>query len=353
MYSHFYILFIFFGILIIIKSLDTEEIKNITVPHTILEQEKLYRKSHYISNSFIDFTKYRIYKIDKDRIYHSDGEMKFKLNWDNGDELTIGCITEKQYKCSKIDLKEHTFISFDYDRLIGFLGGIFSYLLILFGIFCLTSGYIYFNLSIIFYGSFGFILLSREICELMELYGHLNIEDDQSKDFLWAVFCLSLFVCILYGLVCYHSKYLKYITFGFINGLFISKIAFFFTIIFVEKELKLIYIILESIITFITMIFFIFIQNKSPIFSIFSLINIASYGIVFGFNILFGGIPFIPYLILIKEFMNEINESSLFKDLIDVKLLLFYVVSFLLMLCFGIYRNNENYKAITSKIKSK
>ena len=70
----------------------------------------------------------------------------------------------------------------------------------------------------------------------MELYGHLNIEDDQSKDFLWAVFCLSLFVCILYGLVCYHSKYLKYITFGFINGLFISKIAFFLQLFLWRKN---------------------------------------------------------------------------------------------------------------------
>ena len=47
-----------------------------------------------------------------------------------------------------IDLSEHKFITFDFDRLISKLGGIFSYLLILYGFFSLGRGYVYFNLTV-------------------------------------------------------------------------------------------------------------------------------------------------------------------------------------------------------------
>ena len=46
------------------------------------------------------------------------------------------------------------------------------------------------------------------------------------------------------------------------------------------------------------MILFIIAQNKNDIINISNIVLISSYGIIFGINILFGGLPFIPYYIL-------------------------------------------------------
>ena len=339
------ILLLFFNPLFIyIKSDDT-----ITVSHTVLIQENYYGTSEQIKKSFIDFTKYKIYRIEEDKIYHKNVVEKpeFQLKWDNNNEISIECIRE--YKCATIELQDHDFITFDIDKYIAKLGGIFAYLLVLYGFFSLRRGYVYFNLTIIFYSSFGFILFMREFCELLELNEKLNSEDKKSQRILETVFYFTLIVSLLYGAACHISKYLKYITFGFINGLIFSKIFYYLLIKALKKDFILSYFLLELFSCLIMISLAIFIQHKYPKISIFNISVIAGYGIIYGINILFGGLPFLPYFIMAKHYNDE---KGLYQKLVDNNYVEIYSVFYVALIGYGYYSNYINYKiAMNKKVK--
>lgn len=341
-------MFVFFiAYIYIIQLLYSYCVDTITVSHTILEQESYYNREDVILNTFIDFTKYKIYKIKKELIYRKiEGvEPKFKLVW-KGEDISLNCI---DMKCTDIDLNNHDLITFDYDRLIAKLGGIFSFLLILYGFFSLRRGLVYFNLTVVFYGSFGFILFFRELFELFELTTRLNSEYETSIYICNTVFAFSLISCILYGYVCHLSKYLKYMTFGFINGLFLSKLIYYFLLKMISGGFYLTYFLLELITCLIFIILFIFLQNKYLMFNIVNIVIIASYGIIYGINILFGGLPFIPYLIIVKE---DAEEGDLFDKLTSNNIIHLYAIFYAIILAYGIYKNYSNYKiAMNKKLK--
>ena len=331
---------------------------SITVPHTVLIQENYYGTEDRISKSFIDFTKYKIYRIDEHRIYHKDDanpDFKLKFDSENNNDISIECIsrneTDDEYiKCAKIDLKDHDFITFDIDRYIAKLGGIFTYLLVLYGFFSLRRGYVYFNLTIIFYSSFGFILFMREFCELLELNDQLNSEDKKSQRILKTVFYFTLIISILYGAACHISKYLKYITFGFINGLIFSKIFYYLLINVLNNHFLLTYFLLELFSCLIMIGLAIFIQNKYPRITIINITIIAGYGIIYGINILFGGLPFLPYFIMAKKYNDEKN---LYKKLVEKNFAEIYAVFYIVLIGYGYYSNDINYKiAMNKKVKS-
>ena len=348
--------FLFF--LFLFKPLFTNDKMNniITVSHTVLFQETYYETKDKISQSFIDFTKYKIYRLDLSRIYHkelkNDDDLKFELSWDEKKEITLNCSSSvgKFIKCAEIKLENHDFITFDIDKYIAKLGGIFSYLLILYGIFSLTSGYVYFNLTIIFYSSFGFLLFIREFCELLELRGNLNSEDKTSERISITVFAFALTISILYGAACHISKYLKYITFGFINGLIFSKIIYYYLIRILNDHFLLSYFLLELFSCLIMIALSIFIQNKYPKISIFNIAIITGYGIIYGISILFGGFPFLPYFIMAKNYKDKEN---LFKRLVEKNHVEIYGISYFVLIGIGYYFNDINYKiAMNKKSKS-
>ena len=83
---------------------------------------------------------------------------------------------------------------------------------------------------------------------------------------------------------------------------------------------------------------------------------IASYGIVYGLNVLFGGLPFMPFLILSKE--NEKDENvddreKLFQRLIDHNNLIFYSVLYVIIALAGSYFNITNTKIFEEKARKK
>lgn len=327
----------------------------ITVSHTVLIQESYYGTEDTISKSFIDFTEYKIYRLDIKKIYHQELKkneaLTFKLDYDEKNKITLNCSTNNSFiKCAKIELQDHDFITFDIDKYIAKLGGIFSYLLVLYGLFSLRRGYVYFNLTVIFYSSFGFLLFIREFCELLELKNKLNSEDDTSKNILITVFSFTLIISILYGAACHISKYLKYITFGFINGLIFSKIFYYFLIKALNKNFLLAYFLLELFSCLIMMILSIFIQNKYPRISILNIAFIAGYGIIYGINILFGGLPFLPYFIMAKKYNDEKN---LFQKLVEKNDIGVYSILYIVLIGYGYYSNDINYKiAMNKKVKS-
>ena len=320
----------------------------ITVSHTILFQEYYYGTNDIIHNLFIDFTEFRLYNITKERIYRNTPNYpNFQLIWKDK-KISLKCSSKNDatLKCADIDLREHKFITFDFDRLISELGGIFSYLLILYGFFSLRRGYVYFNLTVIFYGSFGFILFVREFFQLLELNDHLNSEDEASKRILYTVFSFTLIICILYGYVCHLSKYLKYITFGFINGLIISKIFYFLLINAINDNFFLTYFLIELFTCLIMMGLFIFLQNKYTIVNIMNIAIISSYGVIYGVNILCGGLPFLPFFILVKQ---DTIETDLYDKLLDKNLIELYAPIYVVLLVYGSYKNYINYKIATNK----
>ena len=352
MISLFTMIFILLEIIIrFTKCVDNNQ-KEIKVSHRILDQKLVYNDSHTIYNTFIDFINFKMYNISKDRIFHKDGPINFQLKWDENDHITFGCFNNdtQRIKCSDIDLTEHNFTSFEYDRAISNIGGVISYLLILYGFFSLSKGYLYFNLTILFYGSFGFILFSREVFELLELKDLLSIRTELAKTMNYIIFSGSLLASILYGFACLNSKYLKYITFGFINGLFISKIFFFYILMrLITYNITKNYFFLELICVIISILFFIIVQNKYPFISIVYIVLMASYGIIFGFNVLFGGIMFIPYLILAKRYQRI--EGNLYDELVKSIYHIYYLVAFVCIVIIGIYKNNDNYKILMNKGK--
>ena len=124
--------------------------REIRVSHTILKQESYYQKNTTICERFIDFLNLKMYKIDSERVYRVNNKTKdynFNLIWvnnNNKDEISIECKDNIQsgMKCINIDLMDHYFMTFDFDKLIFDYGGIFSYLLILYGLFSLRTGYV-------------------------------------------------------------------------------------------------------------------------------------------------------------------------------------------------------------------
>ena len=354
MFKYFIESFFIFQLLFIYSQQEQNEDDTLKVSHTVLVQETHYNDTNNeISKSFIDFMKYKVYNITKDRIYSNKQtqDPKFKLIWKDKN-ISIDCIKTNNLKCADIDLETHEFITFDFDKLIADLGGIFSYLLILYGFFCLRRGFVYFNLTVIFYCSFGFILFMREFFELLELNKNLNSEHEISHNMLITVFTFSLILCILYGYICYLSKYLKYITFGFINGLFFSKIIYYIVIRFLEDNYFLVYLLLEFFLCLFFIILFVFLQNKYVAVNIINICIIASYGVIYGMNILFGGLPFLPFFILAKEFKEE--EKTLFMMLVNGNLIQFYGIFYVLLLIYGYWKNNINYRIATNrKLKNK
>ena len=350
MFKHLIASFFIFQLLLIYSQQETETLK---VSHTVLVQETYYNDTNNeISKSFIDFMQYRIYNITKERIYSNkqNQDPKFKLIWKDK-IISIDCIPTNDLKCAEIDLGTHEFITFDFDRLIADLGGIFSYLLVLYGFFSLRRGFVYFNLTVIFYCSFGFILFMREFFELLELNKLLNSEYDTSYNILITVFSFSLIICIMYGYICYLSKYLKYVTFGFINGLFFSKIINYIVIKFLVNNYFLVYLLIELFLCLIFIILFVFLQNKYVPVNIINICIIASYGIIYGMNILFGGLPFLPFFIIAKEIKEE---EYLFPRLVKENLIECYGIFYVLLIIYGYWKNDINYQIATNrKIKNK
>ena len=316
------------------------------ISHKILEQFSHYNEEKLFNNSFIDFINYKVYYIDKKNIIHKDQENNnFQLNWKlNGTEIEINCFNES---CLPFGLPQHKVISFDLDRLLSNNGGIFAYIIILYGFFSLKRGYIYINLSFIFYGSFSFLLFIIEICQLFEITGNLGTLHKSSETIVYLVFYSTLIISILYGFVCHFSKNLKFISLGFIEGIFISKILFYLlvTLKIIINNLLLHYLMLLLFCSFAIMIVFVYLQNKYSKFSIINISLIGGFGIIFGTNIINGGLPFIPYLILLSKY----KENELFKKILDKNIAGFYI-SFLLILLFcGIFWNNSSYNKLKSK----
>ena len=328
----------------------TDNGNELQVSHTVLIEANYYGTKDKISDAFADFTEFTIYIINETIIYRKLNETPhFNLQWDSSNKITLDCV--KPIKCTQIKLQNHEFYTFNFDKFIAKLGGVFSYLLLLYGFFSLRRGIVYFNLTVIFYCTFGFILFFRELCQLIELTGKLNTEDPQSKRILYAVFTFAILSSLLYGASCHFSKYLKYITFGFINGLFISKIINYYLIKLLKAKILLVYFIIELIFCLGFMILFIFLQNKNYKICIIYIVSIAGYGIIYGINILFGGLPFFPFLILSK--LNMKGDNSLFDKLMDKDFFYIYGIFFLVLIAFGYYENYINYRIATHKTMKK
>lgn len=316
--------------------------------HKILDQNSYYKEDSLFNNSFIDFINYKIYHINRDNIIHknqNDKNFPLEFQLEEQNNISLKCINET---CLDIELSEHKYISFDFDRVLSTNGGIYANILILYGLFSLKRGYIYINLSFIFYGSFGCFLFIREICQYMELFGYLTTLNEKSETIVYLVFYMSIIISFLYGLVCNFTTYLKYITLGFVEGIIISKIIFylFLFIDIFNKNLLLYYFITETIICLIIISLITFYKNKNSRFTIVNLAIIGAFGIMFAINIICGGLPFIPFLILASTY----DEKNLYEKILNNNIFGNYTFVFLIFLICGIYWNTKSYKKLKTKV---
>ena len=271
------------------------------------------------------------------------------MNIEKQNKISLQCIKEM---CLDIELSEHKVISFDFDRILSTNGGIYSYILIIYGLFSLKRGYTYINLSFIFYGSFGFLLFIREICHFFELNGYLSTLNEKSEIIVYIVFYLTLIISLLYGFVCHFYNLLKYLTLGFIEGILLSKNIFLLLLYLkiLNNNLLLNYFLTEVIITLSIISIIIYFKNKYPKFTIFNIAITGGFAIIFAVNIINGGFPFIPYLILASKY----EENNLYEKILNKNIFGYYAFLFLIFLFCGIYWSNSSYNKLKNKMtKSK
>jgi len=113
-----------------------------------------------------------------------------------------------------------------------------------------------------------------------------------------------------------------------------------------ENEIVLKYFITELVFCLALIVCWFFLKNKYEIFTMINLSLMASYGIIYGLNVLFGGLPFMPFLILSKE--NEKNENidereKLFQRLITHNKLLVYSIFYVVFALAGSYFNTISF----------
>ena len=347
----FYLKVILLELLLKIISINSQSNFN---SHNIIDQY-IYYKDKKFNNTFIDFMNYKIYNIDKNNIIHkrpsnNNFYLKWKIEEINGtNKISIECANEI---CLNIDLSEHKVISFDFDKLLSIYGSIFAYILIIYGFFSLKRGFIYMKLSFIFYGSFAFVLFVRELCQLLEIIGCLNTLHKNAETLVYIIFYSTLVISILYGFVCHFSNIIKFITLGFIEGLMISKIIFYLLVFFgiFNNNLILIYFLIIFLFCIGNMVLFGYLKNKFPKINIINISLVGGFGIVFGINIINGGLPFLPYLILSSEY----KENFLYESLLNNNILGYYAsLLFILIIC-GFFWNKASYDKLKSrKLKSK
>ena len=337
-----FILILFFPI-IYSKSQSKSELYS----HNILEQYSYYKKSKKFNNSFIDFINYKVYKISKNEIMHKNQEdNNFFLKWEiqKNNNFLIECINET---CSDIDLIEHDVISFDFDRVLSTHGSIFAYILIVYGFFNLKRGYTYLNLTALFYGSLSFVLFIREFCQILELTGNLATLHKSSNKLVYIVFYSTWFISILFGFVCHFANSLKYFIFGFIEGMIFGKLIFYLLVLIkiIKNDLLKYYLIIVILTTLANIAIIGFFKNKYPKFCILNISIIGGYGIIFGINIINGGLPFLPYLILTAKY----DEDELFKRILDKNLSGYYSFLYLIFIFCGIFWNNSRFNKLKNK----
>ena len=347
--------------------------KNLTlyVAQTIMEHASYYPKgknatSYNITRSFIDFYMFRFYYIDMKKINPNIDESKVTFDFyfleksssesDRTNESTEAEISIKcsfQFRCNEFYSKEHKYVSFDFDYYIAQTGGVISFLLVLVGIFCLLNGYIYFNITTAFYSGLSFFLLWREICELMEINHNLDTLHDTSIAISKTVYAFSLITSVAYGYISIKTRYLKYISFGFIDGLIFAKVLYFFILFPLSENDKVFlgYILIEVISCACFIVFFFIFRNKYLKISIGNVSILATYGILYGFHILIGGIPFLPFCILSKTLFEEKIEDDLFFVLKNGSKIYFYIGAFVLIFILGFYLNYTRYKLFIEKKK--
>lgn len=383
--AKYFLFFVFFLIMksegkefdesIFYQQLNPDEDKknpNITlkVKQTILEHASYYSNESYndINKSFIDFSSFRFYYIDMRKVNSNIDrkELKFEFFFENDTvinkeankdsaHISIRCISD--LRCNYIQLEEHKYVSFDFDLYISQNGGLISFVLIMVGIFCLLKGYIYYNIPTAFYSALSIFLLWREYCELNELNDDLNTLDPKSKSISFAVFIISIITSLAYGYISIKTKYLKYISFGFVDGLIFSKILFFLILLGLDnKHLLVSYLITEIVFCIAFIVFFLLFRNKNIKITIANISMLSAYGILYGLHILIGGLPFLPFLILSKNKDDYFGDKDYReKDLYDIlkgnNALYIYLIFFVILSVIGFYFNYSNYKLFIEKKK--
>ena len=331
--------------------------EGVKLKQSIFDQATYYNRSDIeIYGSFIDFGNYKFYRLNMSKIHHiSDTTPKFEFALD-GENLTIRCkkSEKEKVKCNEIIFKEHEYISFDFDLNIAKAGGLIAFMLILVGLFCLRTGYIYYNIPVAFYSGFSVLLFFREFCELLEIKEKIKISTtdvDKSLAISLAVFIFSILSWVVYGYASFKTKYLRYISFGFIEGLVFGKMLFFFILNGLNKDtdIPIKYFITELIFCLAFIGFWLFYRNRNHNFLIINMSIIASYGLLFGVNILIGGFPFIPYFILAKVYVENVEKEQLYERLWFHNLWYQYLIFLILFSVGGSYFNITGYRVFMQK----
>ena len=354
MRNYLFCIFLFCIIPLINKSNEQVPIK---VKQTILEQSSYYNDDNIkIKNCFLDFNELKFYEIKIENIHHINSpDPLFRFHFDkkienDKEKLSIECNPDEKIKvkCNEIDLDELEYKSFDFDLHIAETGGMITFLLVLVGLFCLRNGYIYYNLTIVFYSAFSFILFWREFCEFLEMLGQLSTKNEVSKSVSLTVYIFAVITSSVYGYISIKIKFIKYITFGLIDGLMVGKVLFYLILTGLEKDDNLIldYFIVEIIFILAFIAFWLLFREKYIYVNMINICLISSYGMLYGIHLLIGGLPFLPFFILAKE-----KDDILYNTMTEKHYLLHYIIVFVGIASLGSYFNITNYTAFMAKKK--
>ena len=118
-----------------------------------------------------------------------------------------------------------------------------------------------------------------------------------------------------------------------------------------DDKITLKYFITELIFCLVFIGFWLFYRNRNHYILIINMSILASYGLLFGLNVLVGGFPFVPYFILAKVYVRDPQKEQLYERLWDNNIWYFYFILFLILSVIGSYFNITNYRVFMEKKK--
>ena len=228
---------------------------------------------------------------------------------------------------------------FEFRFLIHKYCGIFSYLIIFCGFFCLLYGYSNGTISYIVYSIFTFFEISLEIFDMLCYYGF----NFAQPHFYYIIICGTIIIGGIFGAICSWSFLYRKAILSWFTGKVLYNILFYLVIIpmFSETNFDLLAVrectlILSLVITFVL---FAFVKEKgkyAQLIMALAMNVVGCYFIIFvGFNFIGGKLPFDLSVVYSHKFKKE--EKDFYANLTKFSHYASYFVLYLVIFIIGFF----------------
>ena len=310
-------------------------------------------KEGYDSSIFYNYTNFTIDSPFKISYISSPNDTylklttKGRLNQTNETNITIIYECKKNYtgmyynstnNTLTVTLGEpHCLNVFEFRYLIHKYCGIFSYLIIFCGFFCLLYGYSNGTVSYIVYSIFTFFEISLEIFDMLG-YNGFNFAEPL---FYYMIICGTIIIGGIFGAICSRSFLYRKAILSWFTGKVIYNILFYLIIIplFSETDCDLL-LVRELTLVFSIVIPFVlsvFVKEKgkyTQLITALAMNVVGCYFIIFvGINFIGGKLPFDLSIVYSHKFKNK--EKDFYANLTKFRYYVSYFILYLIIFIIG------------------